>query len=95
MVTKIIRTEPGLYRITAAYDGTAFDVVAETASPVTLTLRVEDVWNRMPARDRRHDYRVDVLPEDGQEKRMLEHVAPDARIQFDLNTRTVFRFTPC
>ena len=80
-----IREEPGEYRIVASYseDG-AFSVFGESSRPVTLTVRVEDVWSRMPEPLRRHSYSAEVR-RDGSDapSHVLEDVAPDARIFLD------------
>ena len=61
----VIREEPGEYRVTARYseDGT-FLVIGETVKPITLTVRVEDVWNRVPEGLRRYSYRVAIWRDD-------------------------------
>ena len=91
----VIREEPGEYRIAARYseDGT-FTVVGETVRPVTLTVRVEDVWCRMPAERRRYLYEAKVW-RDAEEtpSHLLKDVASDARIflDFDKTFRMEFR----
>ena len=80
-----IREEPGEYRIVARYSGDgAFSVSGESAGPVTLTVRVEDVWNRIPERLRRYSYAASVWRDGADEpSHVLEDVAPDARIFLD------------
>lgn len=83
----VIREEPGEYRVVARYsdDGT-FSVFGETMKPITLTVRVEDVWNRIPEDLRRCSYCVTVWREDaGTPSNILEDVAPDARIFLDFS----------
>ena len=81
----VIRDEPGEYRVTArcSPDGT-FAVFGESSGPLTLTVRVEDVWSRLPERMRRRSYAVSVW-RDGADapSHVLEDVAPDARIFLD------------
>jgi hypothetical protein len=83
----VIREEPGEYRVAALYseDGT-FSVIGETVKPITLTVRVEDVWNRVPEGLRRYSYSATVW-RDGAEapSNMLKDVAPDARIFLDFS----------
>ena len=83
----VIREEPGEYRVIAQYsdDGT-FSVFGETMKPITLTIRVEDVWNRIPEGSRRYSYCATVW-RDGAEpaSNILENVAPDARIFLDFS----------
>lgn len=81
----VIRDEPGEYRIVAEYreDGT-FSVQGESAHPITLTVRVEDVWGRLPPEMRRYAYAVEVRRDGGERPfAVLEDVAPDARLFLD------------
>ena len=81
----VIREEPGEYRMVAHYreDG-SFAVVGESVRPITLTVRVEDVWERLPPEAKRYSYRATVR-RDGEDASMtvLDDVAPDARIFLD------------
>lgn len=80
-----MRDEPGDYRMIVRYsdDGT-FAVLGESVRPITLTVRVEDAWCRMPQCLRRHSYMATVR-RDGKDvpSNVLENVAPDARIFLD------------
>jgi len=91
----VIRDEPGEYRITARYsDDGSFVVFGESAHPMTLTVRVEDVWCRIPDGRRRYSYGAKVWrDESGSPSHTLEDVAPDARIflDFDSAFRMEFR----
>ena len=77
----VIRSEPGSYRLVARYgeDGN-FSVLGESVEPITLTLRVEDVWNRLPPSVRRYSYRAEVRKDRQESPVVLTDVAPDARI---------------
>ena len=77
----VIRSEPGAYRLVARYgeDGN-FSVLGESVEPITLTLRVEDVWNRLPPSVRRYSYRAEVRKDRQESPVVLTDVAPDARI---------------
>lgn len=89
-----IRSEPGEYRIVASYgDDGGFTVAGESAAPITLTVRVEDVWERLPPERRRFSYGVEVR-KDGAEMpvSVLEDVAPDARIFLDFEKSFEMRF---
>ena len=57
----VIRDEPGEYRIVARYseDG-SFTVLGESIKPITLTVRVEDVWDRMSEQHRKYSYVAEV-----------------------------------
>lgn len=83
----VIREEPGEYRITARYsDDGGFSVFGETVKPITLTVRVEDVWERIPENQRRYSYCATVWRDDAAApSNMLEDVAPDARIFLDFS----------
>lgn len=84
----VIRDEPGEYRIAVRYseDG-AFVVLGETSHPITLTVRVEDAWCRIPDGLRRRSYEARVWRDGAASPfRILEDVAPDARIFLDFNT---------
>ena len=77
----VIRCEPGEYRILARYgDDGSFSVHGESISPMTLTVRVEDIWERMPAANRRYLYTAKVRKDGDEATSMLRDVAPDARI---------------
>ena len=81
----VIRDEPGEYRITArCSEGGSFAVFGETARPITLTVRVEDVWCRIPVGLRHYSYDAKIW-RDGEDapSHVLENVAPDARIFLD------------
>ena len=83
----LIREEPGEYRVTARYsdDGT-FLVIGDTVKPITLTVRVEDVWDRIPEGLRRYSYGVTIWRDDAEEPaNNLQEVAPDARIFLDFS----------
>ena len=81
----VIRDEPGEYRMTALYsDDGGFSVRGESAGPVTLTIRVEDAWERIPERLRRFSYEASVRRDGaGAPFHVIEGVAPDARIFLD------------
>ena len=90
----VIRDEPGEYRIVARYceDGT-FSVHGESAHPITLTVRVEDVWDRLPPELRRYAYAVEVRRDGGESPfAELKDVAPDARIFLDFGKTFEMRF---
>jgi len=80
----MIRDEPGEYRMVAQYgeDG-CFRVHGESVHPITLTVRVEDVWDRIPQDARRYSYSVEVRKDGSEDVVRLEDVAPDARIFID------------
>lgn len=82
-----IREEPGEYRIVARLgaDG-AFTVAGESVRPITLTVRVEDVWARLPPERRRFSYTVTVRRNGNPAPtEVLRDVAPDARIFLDFS----------
>lgn len=81
----VMREEPGEYRVVARYsDDGLFTVSGETVKPVTLTVRVEDAWDRIPEGIRRYSYNVTVWRDDSEvPSDILEGVAPDARIFLD------------
>jgi hypothetical protein len=81
----VIREEPGEYRVAARYsDDGSFLVFGETVKPVTLTVRVEDVWDRIPEGLRRYSYSATVWRDEAEAPlKVLEEVAPDARIFLD------------
>ena len=91
----VIREEPGAYRLTASYyaDGGVM-VRGESVAPITMTVRVEDVWDRIPPKLRRYSYTVSVL-RDGDETKVakLEDVAPDARVYLDFEKTFEMVFT--
>ena len=91
----VIREEPGEYRVVARYceDG-SFAVLGESAHPITLTVRVEDVWERISPELRRLSYSVTVRKDecDGQVT-ALHEVAPDARIFLDFGHSFKMEFT--
>lgn len=90
-----MRCEPGEYRVVARYSGDGgFSVIGESVHPITLTVRVEDAWRRMPEDLRRRSYSVAVR-RDGEVEpfALLEDVAPDARIFLDFSRCFTMEFT--
>ena len=91
----IIRNEPGEYTVAARYgeDG-AFEVFGESVRPLVLTVRVEDVWERLSPELRRHEYSVEIEREVGGvvKSERLSAVAPDARIFLDFDRTFTMRF---
>lgn len=79
-----MRDEPGEYRVVAHYgeDG-CFRVHGESVHPITLTVRVEDAWDRIPQNARRYSYSAEVRKDGSEDVVRLEDVAPDARILID------------
>ena len=91
----VIRDEPGAYRVIARYGGDGrFTVSGESVQPITLTVRVEDAWDRLPPEEQRYSYTVTVR-RDGREApfAVLEDVAPDARIYLDFDKTFEMVFT--
>ena len=90
-----IRDEPGEYRMVARYGGNGvFTVLGESVHPITLTVRVEDVWNRIPTEDRRMSYSVAARRDGSSEPfARLDNVAPDARIFLDFEKTFEMDFT--
>ena len=90
----LIREEPGEYRIVATYAGDGcFSVHGESAHPIAVTVRVEDVWNRMPAGERRYLYSASVRKDCAETEMVLHDVAPDARIFLDFESCFDISFT--
>ena len=91
----VLRNEPGEYRIAmrCRADG-GFAVYGESAQPITLTVRVEDAWDRLPPAQRRYSYRAAVrLDGQAQPSTVLEDVAPDARIFIEFERMFEIDFT--
>lgn len=91
----VIRDEPGEYRVTAEYspDG-SFTVRGESVKPVTLTVRVEDAWDRIPGELRRCSYNAEVWRDDAPSPgNVLEDIAPDARIFLDFRKNFRIEFS--
>lgn len=80
----LIRDEPGEYRIVmrCREDGT-FSAHGESVHPITLTVRVEDMWERIPRDIRRYSYAVHVRKDCVATPITISDVAPDARIFID------------
>ena len=90
-----IRNEPGEYRmvVRCGEDG-RFSVVGESVHPITLTVRVEDAWCRIPPEKRRLSYAVAVRRDGCAEPfAQLKDVAPDARIFLDFEETFEMDFT--
>ena len=70
----VIRNEPGEYRIVARYseDG-SFTVLGESIKPITLTVRVEDVWDRMSEQHRKYSYVAEVRRDEEDAQHPQEH----------------------
>lgn len=90
----VIREEPGEYRILARYgENGAFSVHGESVRPITLTVRVEDAWERIQPERRRYAYAA-VVRKDGEPTPVvLDDVAPDARIFIDFTERFDIEFS--
>ena len=90
----VIRSEPGAYRLVARYSENGdFSVLGESEEPITLTLRVEDVWNRLPPAVRRYSYRAEVRKDQQETPVVLTDVAPDARIFLEFEKTFEASFT--
>ena len=90
----VVRCEPGTYSIVARYgDDGCFDVHGESTEPITLTLRVEDVWSRLPPSLRRYLYRAEVRKDRQVTPVVLADVAPDARIFIEFEKTFDVSFT--
>ena len=90
----VIRYEPGAYRLVAQYgENGEFSVRGESAEPITLTLRVEDVWSRLPPAARRYNYRAEVRKDRQESPVVLTDVAPDARIFIEFEKTFEASFT--
>ncbi len=91
----VLRGEPDDFLVCARRVGAVWTVGAFTVAPTTLTVRFEDLWERLPEAARAFDYRVDVVRDPhakdtavdqaaGVVRETLAGVAPDARICLDL-----------
>jgi len=90
----VIRCEPGAYSLVARYgDKGDFTVRGASAEPITLTLRVEDVWSRLPVAARRYRYRAEVRADGAETPVVLPDVAPDARIFLEFKRTFEASFT--
>ncbi|MBO5941460.1 MAG: hypothetical protein J6R18_09735 [Kiritimatiellae bacterium] len=91
---RVIREEPGEYRMVMRYalDG-MFEVTGESKKPITLTVRVEDAWDRIPERLRRYSYDAVVWRDETDTPTdILNDVAPDARILIDFREKFRIEF---
>ena len=71
-----------------------FTVMGESVHPITLTVRVEDAWNRIPSELRRYKYAAAVRRDGESEPSVqLKDVAPDARIFLDFSSSFTIDFT--
>lgn len=90
----VIREEPGEYRIAAEYcDDGSFSLHGESVRPITLTVRVEDAWERIPPERRRYSYSATVRKDAAATPTVLDDVAPDARIFIEFSERFDIEFT--
>ena len=91
----VLRGEPDDFLVCARRAGAVWTVGAFTVAPTTLTVRVEDLWERLPEAARAFDYRMDVVRDPhakdtaadraaGVVRETRTGVAPDARICLDL-----------
>jgi hypothetical protein len=85
-----MRGEPGEFAVAAQRQGRVWQVAGVTAAARTLTVRFEELWQRMPAELRALAYTVDILrdpiqgePGDGVEEAFSDQ-APDVRVALDL-----------
>ena len=92
-----LRGEWGDFIVFMAIDGQSFSIAALSRGKTTLTVRVEDAWEKLPPAERKYSYLCETLCEtiaEGAEGKF--QVAPDARIFVDLeeNGGFVIKFTP-
>jgi hypothetical protein len=90
-----LRGEVGDFIMFAVIDGASFSIAALTRKNTTLTVRVEDVWEKLPAEKRKHLYSCNIVSSTA-EIQKLSSLAPDARIFIDLKDFDgfVLNFTP-
>ena len=105
--TWLLRGEPNEFAMLGWFRGRTIFVGALTVPAITLTVRLEDIWERLPRETRAFDYRC-AIARDAHEldapeaqaalmvREQIEHVAPDARIFLDLRAGGGFllEFTP-
>lgn len=90
----VIRDEPGEYRVMARYgENGTFSVHGESVRPITLTVRVEDAWERIQPEHRRYAYSAAVRKDGKTAPIILNGVAPDARIFIDFAERFDIEFS--
>lgn len=81
-----LRGEYGDFIMFAVFSDTSFSIAALSRKSTTLTVRVEDVWEKLPPEKRAYSYICNVnsstVPTDCE---TTFSVAPDARIFLDLN----------
>ncbi len=91
----VLRGEPDDFLVCARRTGPVWMVGAFTVAPTTLTVRFEDLWERLPEAAQAFDYRMDVVRDPhakdtvadqaaGVVRETFTGVAPDARICLDL-----------
>ena len=86
----MMRGEPGEFAVAARRQGSVWQVAGVTAASRTLTVRFEELWQRMPAELRAFAYTVDILrdPIQGEAGELVEESfsdqAPDVRVALDL-----------
>ena len=87
---EVLRGEPGEFILFSRRLGGSFTIAALACESTTLTVRVEDVWERLPAAERAFEYTATTLrdptPADSGTDAVQESfpVAPDARIFIDI-----------
>jgi len=86
----MMRGEPGEFAIAARRQGNAWQVAGVTAAAQTLTVRFEELWQRMPVEQRSGQYTVQILrdPIPGEAgdvaTESFSDQAPDVRVALDL-----------
>lgn len=84
------RGEPGVFAVAACRQGGVWQVAGVTAAARTLTVRLEDLWLRMPAASRARRYTVAIVrdPVKGEAGDRVEETfegqAPDVRVALEL-----------
>ncbi len=95
----MIRGEPGVFAVVAQRRGTTWRVCGVTGESRTLTVRLEDLWLRMPVELRALSYTVDIFrdPTAKEQGKAIEESfidqAPDVRIALDLSANGGFLLT--
>ena len=95
----MIRGEPSVFAVVAQRRGAIWRVCGLTGESRTLTVRLEDLWLRMPAELRALSYTVDIFrdPTAKEQGTSIEEFftgqAPDVRIALDLSANGGFLLT--
>ena len=91
-----LRGELGEFLVFAVYNDDTFKICVVSRKSMTLTIRTEDAWEKLPKEKRFYSYSSKISHDNTLNQTVLHDIAPDARIFLDIADHGGFvaEFTP-